>query len=97
MAFGGQDFVGRQIVFTYNARGKPRQVVRVLQDVHEGTLDMEDKPAIYAPFAQDPSNIFAVMVRSTVDPGSRRPALENAVHDIDPGFVLDQMQTMEFL
>ena len=97
MAFGNEDPMGKQIVFTYNAQQKPRQVVGVLQDVHEGALDVEDKPAIYTPFAQDPGKIFAVVVRSTVDPNSLRPALEKAVHDIDPGIVLYQMQTMEDL
>jgi predicted permease len=95
MAFGTGNPVGRQIVFTYNAQQKPREVIGVLQDVHEGALDVEDKPAIYSPFAQDPSNIFAVVVRSTVDPNSLRPALETAVHKLDPGIVLYQMQTME--
>ncbi len=97
MAFGTEDPVGKEIVFTYNAQQKPRQIVGVLQDVHEGALDVEDKPAIYTPFAQGPDNIFAVVVRSTVDPGSLRPALEKAVHDIDPGIVLYQMQTMQDL
>ena len=97
MAFGAEDPVGKQIVFTYNAQQKPREVVGVLQDVHEGALDVEDKPAIYTPFAQGPNNIFAVVVRSTVDPASLRPALEKAVHEIDPGIVLYQMQTMEEL
>jgi predicted permease len=97
MAFGAEDPVGKEIVFTFNAQQKPREVVGVLQDVHEGALDVEDKPAIYTPFAQDPDNIFAVVVRSTVGPGALRPALEKAVHDIDPGLVLYQMQTMKDL
>jgi hypothetical protein len=75
MAFGSQDPVGKQIVFTYNAQEKPREVVGVVSDVHEGELNVEDKPAIYSPFAQDPYSIFAVVVRSEVDPGSLWQAL----------------------
>ncbi len=97
MAFGDQNAVGKQIVFTYNSKEKPRQVVGVVSDVHEGELNVEDKPAIYTPFAQGPDNIFALMVRSDVDPGSLRPSLEKAVHGVDPGIVLFQMQTMEDL
>jgi predicted permease len=97
MAFGIEDPLGRQIVFTYNAQQKPRQVIGIIQDVHEGALDVEDKPAVYTPFAQDPSNVFAVVVRSTVNPASLRSALEKSVHDIDPGIILYQMQTMEDL
>jgi predicted permease len=97
MAFGSQDPVGKQIVFTYNAQEKPREVVGVVSDVHEGELNVEDKPAIYSPFAQDPYSIFAVVVRSEVDPGSLWQALEGAVHQVDTGIVLFQMQTMQDL
>ncbi len=97
IAFGAQDPVGKQIVFTYNAQEKPRQVVGVVSDVHEGELNVEHRPAIYTPFAQSPDNVFAVVVRSEVDPLTLRLALENAVHQVDPGIVLFQMQTMEDL
>jgi len=97
MAFGGLNPVGNEIVFTYSSKEKPRQVVGVVTDVREGALNVEDKPAIYTPFAQGPDNIFAVVVRSELDPLSLRPALENAVHEVDPGILLFQMQTMEEL
>ena len=95
MAFGAQDPVGKQIVFTYSPQEKPRQVVGVVSDVHEGELDTEDKPAIYTPFAQGPDNIFAMVVRSDLDPAALRPEVENAVHQVDSGIVLFQMQTMQ--
>ena len=97
IAFGDQDPVGKQIVFTYNAQEKPREVVGVVADVHEGQLSDTDKPAIYAPFAQGPDNIFAVVVRSDLDRAALWPELESAVHQVDPGIVLFQMQTMEDL
>jgi predicted permease len=97
IAFGNENPVGKQIVFTYSPQEKPREVVGVVADVHEGELTVTDKPAIYAPFAQGPDNIFAVVVRSDLDPAALRPALENAVHQIDPGIVLYQLQSMEEL
>ena len=97
IAFGTQDPVGKQIVFTYSPKEKPRQVVGVVRDVHEGELDVEGKPAIYTPFAQGPDNIFAVVVRSSLDSSALRSALEKAVHDVDPGIVLYQVQTMQDL
>jgi predicted permease len=97
MAFGSQDPVGKQIVFTYSPKERPREVVGVVSDVHEGELDVEGKPAIYTPFAQGPDNIFAVVVRSNLDPSALRSALEQAVHKVDRGIVLYQMQTMQEL
>ena len=97
IAFGSENPIGKQIVFTYNAQEKPREVVGVVSDVHEGELNVADKPAIYTPFAQSPDSFFAVVVRSDLDQAALRPALERAVHQVDPGIVLYQMQTMEDL
>ncbi len=95
MAFGAQSPVGKQILFTYSPQEKPRQVVGVVSDVHEGELDAADKPAIYTPFAQGPDSIFAMVVRSDLDPAVIRPALEEAAHGVDPTIMLFQMQTMQ--
>jgi predicted permease len=97
IVFGNENPVGKQIVFTYSPQEKPREVVGVVADVHEGELNVTDKPAIYAPFAQGPDNIFAVVVRSDLDQAALRPALETAVHQVDPGIVLYQLQSMEEL
>jgi predicted permease len=97
IAFGDQDPVGKQIVFTYSPQEKPREVVGVVADVHEGELSEADKPAIYTPSAQGSDSIFAVVVRSDLDRATLWPELENAVHQVDPGIVLFQMQTMEDL
>jgi macrolide transport system ATP-binding/permease protein len=95
--FGSEDPVGKQIVFTYNAQQKPREIVGVVGDIHEGALDSGDKPAIYTPFAQSPNSAFDVVVRSQVDPTSVRSAMEKAVHDVDPEIVVFELQTMEDL
>jgi len=97
IAFGDQDPVGKQIVFTYSPQEKPREVVGVVADVHEGLLSDPDKPAIYTPSAQGSDSIFAIVVRSDLDRATLWPELENAVHQVDPGIVLFQMQTMEDL
>jgi len=95
--FGNDNPVGKQVIFTYNAQQKPREIVGVVANVHEGALDSAGKPAIYTPFAQSPNNVFAITVRSQVEPASIRSALEKAVHDVDPEIVIFQMQTMEDL
>jgi predicted permease len=97
MSFGKENPVGKQIVFTYAPTEKPREVVGVVADVHEGALDAQSKPAIYSPFDQGPNLIFAPVVRSAVDPVSLRSALEKAVHEVDPELVVFQMQTMQEL
>ncbi len=97
IAFGNVDPVGKEIVFTYSPTEKPRQVVGVVAEAPEGELNDADKPAIYSWPAQGPDTIFAVVVRSDIDQAALRPAWENAVHQVDPGIVLFQMQTMEDL
>jgi predicted permease len=97
IAFGDQDPVGQQIVFTYSPQEKAREVVGVVADIHEGELSDADKPAIYTPSAQGSDSIFALVVRSDLDRATLWPELENAVHQVDSGIVLFQMQTIEDL
>ena len=72
-------------------------MVGVVADIHEGELSDADKHAIYTPSAQGSDSIFALVVRSDLDRATLWPELENAVHQVDPGIVLFQMQTMEDL
>jgi macrolide transport system ATP-binding/permease protein len=95
--FGNESPVGKQIIFTYNAQQKPREIVGVIADIHEAALDVEGKPTVYTPFPQSPGNFSAVTLRSSVKPESLRSSLEKTVHDLDPELVVFQMQTMEDL
>jgi len=69
------------------------EIVGVIGDVRDGSLDEEVWPAIYHPFNQDPDPYFNVVMRSP-QPAQLLPAMVAAVHEIDPGIGTEGEFTM---
>jgi predicted permease len=81
--FPGEDPVGRMIGDQNLSPQSLRQIVGVVNDIREGGLDEEIRPAVYHPFNQDPDSIF-IVVRTAQNPGVLLPMLVAAIHQIDP-------------
>jgi predicted permease len=88
--FAGEEAIGQQIT-VWNK--PPTRVVGVIEDIREGPLEMEVRPAFYLPFSagQDPS--FGLVVRAEEENGLL-PALSAAAHEIDPGVAVYAESTM---
>ena len=61
------------------------EIIGVVEDVKDGSLDSEIWPAVYYPFNQNPDTYFSLVVRTSQDEKSLLPAWSAAVHEIDPG------------
>jgi len=92
--FPGEDPIGQQIGDTELSPKSIRQIIGVVDDVREGSLDSEIMPAEYLPFNQGPGTFFAVVVRTSQDEASVLPALVATIHQIDPGIGTAGEQTM---
>ena len=90
----GIDPVGKKIGDLSLSSGSLREIVGVVDDIREGELDSEIRPAIYYPMYQDPDDGFTVVVRTAVSPESILPALTAAIHQIDPGIGTSNETTM---
>jgi ABC-type antimicrobial peptide transport system permease subunit len=55
-----------------------------VDDIKEGPVDTATRPTMYVAFEQDPTNGFAVFVRTSQAAESILPALTSAVNRIDP-------------
>jgi putative ABC transport system permease protein len=67
--FGTEDAVGKRLRFTYSPEEKYREVVGVVANIQEERgLDSGDKPALYAPFDQEPTSAVSLAVRTEGDP-----------------------------
>jgi predicted permease len=64
--------------------GSIKEIVGVVDDVKEGTLDSEIWPAEYIPFNQSPDTYFAVVVRTSQAEQSVLPTLDAVIHQFDP-------------
>jgi macrolide transport system ATP-binding/permease protein len=83
--FPGEDPVGRKMGDTELTPKSLREIIGVVDDVKEGSLDSEVWPAQYDPINQNADNYISLVVRTSQDEKLILPALVAAIHEIDPG------------
>ena len=93
--FAGENPIGKKIGDLSLSPKTLREIVGVVDDVREGELDSEIRPAIYYPMYQGPDDYFTVVVRTAQSPESILPALSEAIHQIDPAIGTSNETTME--
>jgi predicted permease len=92
--FPGEDPIGKQFGNIALEPKSMRQIIGVVDDIREGSLDTEVWPAEYLPFNQSPSNDFGLVVRTRQDEGTMLPSLAAAIHRMDAGIVTGGAMTM---
>ena len=92
--FPGEDPIGKMIGDTDLSPKSMRQIVGVVDDIREGQLDQEIRPAVYYPFNQTAETGFSLAVRTAQDPRSVLPTLVAAIHQIDPNIGVRNEVTM---
>jgi len=93
--FPGEDPVGRQIGDTKLSPKSLKEIVGIVDNLREGALDAEIRPAIYTPFNQDPDPGFDLVVRTAQAPQSILPAVAAAIHEVDPDATAERAISME--
>jgi macrolide transport system ATP-binding/permease protein len=83
--FPSEDPIGKRLGNTELAPKTMKQIIGVVDDIKEGTLDSEIIPAVYYPFNQNNDSYFAVVARSSQSPASVLPIMDAAIRKIDPG------------
>lgn len=77
--FSGEEPLGKQI-----EPNEPATIVGIVKDVHYQSMDRAPSPAIYAPRAQNPSELICLVLRTAGRYGSMAAALRRVIHGIDP-------------
>ena len=83
--FPGEDPIGKKVGDTDLSPKSISEIVGVVEDVKDGSLDSEIWPAIYYPFNQRSDTYFSLVVRVSQAEGAILPALVAAVREVDPG------------
>jgi predicted permease len=92
--FPGEDPVGRKMGDTELTPKSIREIIGVVDDIKEGSLDSEVWPAQYDPTNQNAETYVSLVVRTSQDEKAILPALVAAVHEIDPGIGVINETTM---
>jgi putative ABC transport system permease protein len=97
--FPNEDPIGRQITLGWNEDGvaKGGQVVGIVRDFKQATLDRDADPQLFMPFDQNPLGYMSVVVRSTADLGTVAAAARAQVRQADQDLPLFEMSTLEEL
>ena len=81
--FPGQDPTGQRIANDEGGRPSVWEIVGVVDDVREGSLDEDIWPAEYFPINQTRDHSFSLAVRTAQEPGTLLPMLVSTLHQID--------------
>ncbi|HMI52171.1 MAG TPA: ABC transporter permease [Candidatus Saccharimonadales bacterium] len=81
--FPGEDPLGKQLSYM-SPKSIPMEIIGIVEDIKEGQLDTENRPALYFPLNQSPSTFLNAVVRTSTSDHAMIPALISAVHRLDP-------------
>jgi predicted permease len=95
MYLRGEDPIGKKIGDNQLSAKSIAEVVGVVDDVKDGSLDTETWPAEYYPFNQGTDTYFSLVARTSQSEASVLPALVRAIREVDPGIGTMNPTTMK--
>ena len=81
--------------FTVGFEKEPREIVGVVGNIKQTSLDAQTRPAMYLPHLQSPNAGMTLLVRTTGDPLGMASAVREQVRAIDKDVPVTHIQTME--
>jgi predicted permease len=88
-----EDPIGKHISITAEA-GVSREIVGVVSDVKNSSLDAESGLEIYEPYLQFPWSFMAIVVRTAADPLRLAPAVRDEILAVDKAQPVYDVKTM---
>jgi predicted permease len=93
--FPGEDPIGKHIKFTYSPTQPFREIVGVVGDIVEASLDSPNEPILFAPSLQDANSFITYLVRIAGGPARAIGAIRDALRNTDPQLILIRPVTMD--
>ncbi|MEY2564878.1 MAG: hypothetical protein QOH88_3071 [Verrucomicrobiota bacterium] len=92
--FPGVDPVGKQMEVFWDGSG-PDEIVGVVGDIHESTLNKEAEPAIYWSHPRESYSGMALVVRASGDASRFAAAVQKEIRALDPDQPVSDVRTMK--
>ncbi len=90
--WGEESAIGKPI--SRSGEERSATIVGVVGDVKEFGLNRAAPDEVYAPAAQHPEHVGAVLVRSAGDPEPTIRAVRRAIRDVDPEIAITRVETL---
>ena len=88
--------VGKRIKFgRFNTKGAWREIVGVVRDVKQSSLQAAARPQLYTPVAQHTGSEMSVVVRTAGDPLHIVESVRAVVRELDPRQPIGNIRTMQ--
>ncbi len=90
-AFGERNPLGERLDY----RDRQPEIVGVAGDVRHKAITEAPAPAVYLPFAQDPTGVLCLVVRARGDASATATAIRKAIYSIDPYQPVERITTLD--
>jgi putative ABC transport system permease protein len=93
--FPGQDPIGKQIEIHMRDENVPSEIVGIVGDVKNESMDVRAEPSVYWPHSELPLNFMNILIRTERDPLAFAPTAISTVRNLDSGLPLADLREME--
>ncbi|MGH9754452.1 MAG: ADOP family duplicated permease [Blastocatellia bacterium] len=88
--FPNLEAIGQRIII-----GRPMEIVGIVGDIKDLSLDIVPRPGFYVPYAQNPRTNMGVALRATAEPTALTGAARNEVMKLDPALPVSNPKSVE--
>jgi putative ABC transport system permease protein len=88
-----EDPIGKRLRVGFEQ--KPREIVGVVGNVKQATLDSNARPSMYMPHLQRPTGGMTIIIRTNGDPASLSQVARAQIHSVDPSIPVTNIRTMD--
>ncbi|MDQ6888533.1 MAG: ABC transporter permease [Gemmatimonadota bacterium] len=92
--FPGQSAIGHRMLAGFDFTPTTREIIGVVDDVRQTSLDAGASPAAYVPEDQMPYPALTLVIRTDGDPGALLPAARRELRALDPTLAFDHSATL---
>ena len=100
--FPNEDPIGQTLLVQEIVTGSPQlgpeipwQIVGVIADERTSSLEGTNRPGMYVPMEQSPTNFLSLVVRGALEADTLGRAVTHAVHQVDPNQAVTDLRTLE--
>jgi putative ABC transport system permease protein len=88
-----EDAIGQRL--TVGFEKAPRQIVGVVGNVKQTTLNADPRPTMYMPHLQRPTGGMTIVIRANSDASSLSQVARTQIHSVDPSIPVTNIRTMD--
>lgn len=95
LLYPNENPIGKPLNVWWNHPDQPYEIVGVVGDVHQKSLDQEASPGVFLSLAQTPTSPMFLVARAHGDPKQLANAIQAEIHSLDRDMPITDVKTMD--